>query len=116
MKKLIFIAVVFISAIFNCNAQPNGGFENWSRKINVFPNSVKDYITINAHIEEADNMQVIDIEGKLAGVYKIQSYNANINTVGFAEVIYLYEIRDKNNQTFTRGNLVQQNNMKVYNL
>jgi hypothetical protein len=75
----------------------------YAGKIKVFPNPAKDNITINAQINEADNVQITDVTGNLTGVYKIQNYNANINTGAFAEGTYLYEIRDKVNKALTRG-------------
>ncbi|MDP1745727.1 MAG: PCMD domain-containing protein, partial [Bacteroidota bacterium] len=64
----------------------------YSDKVKVFPNPASDEININATIDEADNIQIIDVSGKLMGNYKIQNYNANINTGLFAEGIYFYEI------------------------
>ena len=76
---------------------------NYADKVKVFPNPAKEYITINAQIDEADNMQVIDVSGKSTGVYKIQNYSANIDTGVFAEGIYFYQIRDKKNKVLTNG-------------
>lgn len=72
-------------------------------KVKVFPNPAKEDITIQAQIEEADNVQVIDALGKLVSVYKMQNYGVNINTSGFAEGIYFYEICDKKNRILTNG-------------
>ena len=75
----------------------------YSDKVKVFPNPASDEININATIDEADNVQIIDVSGKLMGNYKIQNYSANINTALFAEGIYFYEIRDNKNKPFTKG-------------
>ena len=72
-------------------------------KVKVYPNPAKDNITIHTQIVEADNVQLIDALGRLAGVYKIQNYDANINTAAFAEGIYFYELRDKKNKILTKG-------------
>jgi hypothetical protein len=76
---------------------------DFSDKVKIFPNPAKDNLSIFAKIEEADNVQVVDVTGKLAGVYKIQNYSANINTSVFAGGIYFYEIRDKINKILTNG-------------
>src|ERR1035437_9487781 len=46
MKKIIIISAVLALAIFNCEAQPNPGFENWSTVYNI---------------EEPDNWQTMNI-------------------------------------------------------
>ncbi|MCE9540888.1 MAG: T9SS type A sorting domain-containing protein, partial [Bacteroidetes bacterium] len=71
----------------------------YSDKVQLFPNPATDVININAEIDEADNIQLIDVSGKVMGNYKIQNYNANINTALFAEGIYFYEIRDRKNKS-----------------
>lgn len=75
----------------------------YSDKVQLFPNPATDAININAKIDEADNIQLIDVSGKLMGNYKIENYNANINTALFAEGIYFYEIRDRKNKPLTKG-------------
>jgi hypothetical protein len=75
----------------------------YTDKVKVFPNPATDAISINAEIDEADNIQLIDVSGKLIGNYKIQNYNVNINTALFAEGIYFYEIRDNKNTPLTKG-------------
>ncbi|MES2139322.1 MAG: T9SS type A sorting domain-containing protein [Bacteroidota bacterium] len=75
----------------------------YSDKVNVFPNPATDAINIKAEIDEADNIQLIDVSGKLIGNYKIQNYNANINTALFAEGVYFYEIRDRKNKSLFIG-------------
>jgi len=72
-------------------------------KVKVFPNPSKENINILAQIEEAENVQVHDASGKLAGIYKIQNYGANINTNAFAEGIYFYEIHDKKEKILAKG-------------
>ncbi len=72
-------------------------------KVKVFPNPATDAININAQMEEADNIQLIDVSGKSIRNYKIQNYNANINTALFAEGIYFYEIRDRENKSIFIG-------------
>jgi hypothetical protein len=75
----------------------------YTDKVKLYPNPATDAINIKADIDEADNVQLIDVSGKLMGNYKIQNYNANINTGLFAEGIYFYEIRDNKNKPFTKG-------------
>ncbi len=75
----------------------------YTDKVKVFPNPATDEININAQMDEADNIQLIDAAGKLIGTYKIQNYNANINTALFAEGIYFYEIRDRKNKSIFIG-------------
>ena len=78
-------------------------YANYTDKVKIFPNPAKENITINAQIEAADKVQVVDVSGKLMGVYKIQNYSTNINTGVFAEGIYFYQIRDKQNRVLTNG-------------
>ncbi len=67
-------------------------------KIKIFPNPAKDNLTIEVLNEAADNVQVFDAFGKLAGIYKIYNYNTAVNTGAFAEGCYTCEIRDKKNK------------------
>lgn len=75
----------------------------YTDKVKVFPNPATDAISINAEIEDAHNIQLTDVSGKLMGNYKIQHYNTNINTALFAEGIYFYEIRNRENMSLTKG-------------
>ena len=72
-------------------------------KVKIFPNPAKENITIQAQIDEAVNVQVIDIAGKVEGTYQIQNYNVNIKTDAFADGVYFYKIRDKKNRILTSG-------------
>ncbi len=72
-------------------------------KVKIFPNPARNNLSINVYIEEAENIQVLDALGKVAGVCKIQNYNASINTGTLAEGNYFFEIRDKQNRTLTKG-------------
>ena len=74
-----------------------------SDKVQLFPNPAKDNLNILAQIQEADNVQVIDVSGKQAGTYKIQNYRATINTALFADGIYFFEVRDKKNIILAKG-------------
>jgi hypothetical protein len=78
-------------------------YDNNSSKVQLFPNPAKDNVTIHIQINDADNVQLVDASNKLAGIYKIQNYNANINTSLFAAAIYFYEIRDKKNRVLSKG-------------
>ena len=49
-------------------------------KVKIFPSPAKDNVTILAQIEDADNVKVIDVSGKCAGIYKIQNYSTTMNT------------------------------------
>ena len=74
-----------------------------SDKVQLFPNPAKDNLNIRAQIEDADNVQVADVSGKAVGVYKIQNYNANVNTSVFVNGFYLYDIRDKKDRILAKG-------------
>jgi len=75
----------------------------YSNKVKIFPNPAKDDLKILAQFDEANQVNLIDASGKQMGIYKIQNYCANINTMIFAEGIYIYEIRDKKNKILTKG-------------
>ncbi len=72
-------------------------------KVKIFPNPARDNVNILAQIENADNVQIIDASGKLAGVYKILNNHSDVNTNLFAEGIYFYEIRDKQERALAKG-------------
>ena len=76
---------------------------NYADKVKTFPNPAKENITILAQIEEAENIKIVDVSGRTAGVYKIQNYSANINTGQFVEGVYFYEIQDKYDRVLTKG-------------
>ncbi|MES2287111.1 MAG: T9SS type A sorting domain-containing protein [Bacteroidota bacterium] len=76
---------------------------SYSDKVQLFPNPAKDNVTIVTEIEEAENVRVIDVAGKIIGWFKIQNYKASINTSLFAEGIYFYEMLDKKEQVLTKG-------------
>lgn len=75
----------------------------YTDKVKIFPNPAKDDLNILAQFEEANQVNVIDASGKQMGVYIIQNHCANINTMIFADGIYIYEIRDKKNKILTKG-------------
>lgn len=75
----------------------------YSNKVKLFPNPAKDNLTITTEIEEAENVKIIDVSGRIISKCKIVSYNANVNTGLFVEGIYLYEICDKKNKILTKG-------------
>lgn len=77
--------------------------DRFSDKVKTFPNPATGAINIYAKIDEADNIQILDVSSKRVGVYKIHNYNANINTGLFSEGIYFYEIRDNKNRSLTKG-------------
>lgn len=77
--------------------------KQYDDKVNVFPNPVKNNLTIATEIEEAENVKIIDISGKIVGRFEIQNFNASINTSLFAEGIYFYEILDKKEKVLTNG-------------
>jgi hypothetical protein len=70
----------------------------YADKMKIFPNPAKDNITIATEMEGADHVNIINVEGKIIGSYKIQNYSLNINTSYYAEGTYLCEIRDKKNK------------------
>ena len=75
----------------------------YKSKVEVFPNPAKDNLTINVHIDEAENVKVMDTFGKLIGIYKIQNYTSKVNTSLLAPSSYFYEIQDKKDRTLTKG-------------
>jgi len=75
----------------------------FSDKVKVFPNPAVDIVYIQAQIDEANNVKVIDALGKQVGIFKIQNYRVALNTSLFAEGLYFYEIRDKKDQILTKG-------------
>ena len=74
-----------------------------SEKIKIFPNPAKEEVTILSLTEEADNIRLIDVSGKTVFFNTIQNQRISINTTGFAEGIYLCEIRNKKNKILTTG-------------
>jgi hypothetical protein len=74
-----------------------------SKKVKVFPNPATNNITIQADIEEAENVQIADISGKVIGVYKINNSNVIINTASFASGNYFYKIINNKNSTLANG-------------
>ena len=76
---------------------------NYSNKVKIFPNPAKDNATIVTEIKEAENVKITDVSGKMVGWFKIQNYNAIINTTLFAEGIYFYEIVDKKEKILANG-------------
>ncbi len=75
----------------------------YADKVKVFPNPAKGEINISAQIPEADNVQIIEASGKLSGTFKIQDYNAKVNTNLYSEGTYFYNIRDKNERPLFKG-------------
>jgi len=75
----------------------------FSDKIKIFPNPATDEINIFAQIEEAKSVKIVDALGKNIAEYKIQNYNATVNTSILPEGIYFYEIADGKNKILTRG-------------
>lgn len=75
----------------------------YTNKVKIFPNPAKGNLTITTEIEEAENVKLIDVSGKMMGWFKIQNYITSINTSLFAEGIYFYEIVDKKEKTLTKG-------------
>lgn len=77
--------------------------KQYANKVKIFPNPAKDHLTITTEIEEAENAKIMDVAGKQVGWFKIQNYNASINTSLFSEGIYFYEILDKKEKVLTNG-------------
>lgn len=75
----------------------------YTEKVKIFPNPAKDNLKIITEIEEAENIKITDISGKKMGRFKIQNFNAIINTTFFAEGIYFYEVVDKKEKIHTKG-------------
>ena len=74
-----------------------------SDKVKVFPTPAKDYVSILAQIEDADNVKVIDVSGKCAGIYKIQNYSTTLNTSLFSPGTYFFEVQDKKEKVLSTG-------------
>lgn len=82
------------------------GINQYDKKtdlVKLFPNPAKDNVNIQASIEAADKIQIMDASGKVMGTYKIQNCEANINTSLFANGIYIYKIQDNKNRMLTEG-------------
>lgn len=77
--------------------------DKYTDKVNVFPNPARENLTFTTEIEEAQNVKIIDVSGKIVGWFKIQNYITNINTSLFTEGIYFYEIVDKKEKVLTKG-------------
>jgi len=75
----------------------------YAGKVKLFPNPARDNVTISTEIEEAENVKITDISGKIICEEKIQDYKVKINTAFFAESIYFYEISDKKQQVLAKG-------------
>jgi hypothetical protein len=54
-------------------------------------------------MEGTDNVNLVDVEGKIVGHYKIQNNNLNIITSSFAVGTYFCEIRDKKNKILAKS-------------
>jgi hypothetical protein len=74
-----------------------------SKKVRVFPNPATDKITIEADIKDAESIQIIDVSGKILGVYKINNYSVTINTSLFSSGNYFYEIHSNKNSVIANG-------------
>lgn len=74
-----------------------------ANEVKVFPNPAKDNIAIITENIEAENVKILDVEGKLIGLFKIQNYNARINVSSLAQGIYFYEILDTKEKVLTNG-------------
>jgi hypothetical protein len=74
----------------------------YSKKVKVFPNPVNDDLTIAIEDDEAENIRIIDVSGKLIHVCKIQQFQTRITTSLFAQGIYFYEICNKNDKILTK--------------
>ncbi|MDP1745730.1 MAG: T9SS type A sorting domain-containing protein [Bacteroidota bacterium] len=75
----------------------------YANKVNVFPNPAKGNLTITTEIKEAENVKILDVAGKLVGLFKIQNFNASINVSLFTQGIYFYEILDTKEKVLTNG-------------
>ena len=79
--------------------EPKHDIEN----VKVFPNPVRDGVTILAQIKEADNVQILDAAGRLSGTYKIENFTAKIDTNLLSDGTYFYNIRDKKGLILSKG-------------
>ncbi len=111
--------IVFASSMSNTTARLNSTlyvddveFKGWVGieesdpyvdKIKIFPNPAKENLTIIAEIEEAENIRIIDVSGKIVSESKIQKYHANIKTDLFAEGIYFYQVLNNKEGILTTG-------------
>jgi len=67
----------------------------YREKVKIFPNPVRDNVTISAMIDDAENIQIVDVSGNLFGTYEIRNYKSCINTSSFAGGFYICVILDK---------------------
>ncbi|MES2139319.1 MAG: T9SS type A sorting domain-containing protein [Bacteroidota bacterium] len=111
--------IVFASSMSNTTARLNstlyvddvaltgwvgiGEPDIYADKIKIFPNPTKDNLTIIAEIEEAENIRIIDVSGKIVSEHKIQKYHANIKTDLFAEGIYFYQVLNNREAILAKG-------------
>ncbi|MES2591567.1 MAG: T9SS type A sorting domain-containing protein [Bacteroidota bacterium] len=72
-------------------------------RTSAYPNPATDNVTIYAENKDADNVQLVDINDKLAGVYKLQNNYSKINTSLFASGTYIYTIRDNKERNLFKG-------------
>ncbi|MES2395210.1 MAG: T9SS type A sorting domain-containing protein [Bacteroidota bacterium] len=75
----------------------------YTNKVKVFPNPAHGNLTITTEIEEAQNLKISDVSGKMVGRFKIQNYITSINTSLYTEGLYFYEIVDKKEKVLTKG-------------
>jgi len=95
----IFIDDVLFSGFVNIKEN-----DAYASKIKIYPTPAANEITINAQFDEAETIEVIDINGKLVGTYKIQNYNCKINLHTFISGNYFVRFLNKQNTILTYGN------------
>lgn len=112
--------IVFASSMSNSTARLNSTlyvddveFTGWvgieeksdlyADKIKIFPNPAKENLTILAEIEEAENIRIVDVSGKIVCESKIQKYQANIKTDLLAEGIYFYHVLNNREGILAKG-------------
>jgi len=79
---------------------------NYASKIKIYPIPATNEVMINAEFDEAETIEVIDINGKTVGKYKIQNYFSKINTHTFANGNYFIKFLNKQNLIITYGNFL----------
>ncbi len=73
-----------------------------TNKVKIYPNPVTDNLKIRTQIEEAENISIVDVSGKLIGVYKIKNHATDINVSDFPAGVYFYEMVDKKNKILSK--------------
>lgn len=70
--------------------------------VSVYPNPSSNFVSIDCSVN-AGAVEVMDISGRKIGTYTMLSNKASIQTSGFANGMYIYQVLDKDNKVLNRG-------------